>query len=107
MKARSGVDVQLPQTAQVPALPVIKLDQETVPDGTAAKIVVSASVNGESYQPFLEDGTAVADAQKGTGADLSFMSQPLTTSTTFLVRVKRDGAGLPVTRTAALTAKVQ
>lgn len=51
MKARSGVDVPLSQTAQVPALPVIKLDQPTVPTGTAAKIVVTASVKGENYRP--------------------------------------------------------
>jgi hypothetical protein len=108
MKARSGVDVPLSQTALVPALPVIKLDQETVPIGTAAKIVVTASVKGESYRPFLIDGTPVAAAQDGTGADLSFTSQPLTQSTTFLVRVKRPGsAGIPVTRTVSFTAKVQ
>ena len=107
MKARSGVDVSLAQTAPVPALPVIKLDQDIVPGGTAAKIVVTGSVNGESYRPFLVDGTPVADAHNGTGADLSFTSQPLTESTTFLVRVQRGGSGIPVTRTVSLTEKVQ
>ena len=108
MKARSGVDVPLSRTAQVPALPVIKLDQQTVPTGTAAKIIITASVKGESYRPFLVDGTPITDAQDGTGADLSIMSQPLTQSTTLLVRVKRAGApGVTVTRTVSLAAKVQ
>jgi hypothetical protein len=107
MKARSGVDVQLAQTAQLPALPMIKLDLDTVPSGAAAKIVVTASVKGESYRPFLVDETPVAEAQDGTGSDLSFMSQPLTESTTFLVRVTRGDPGIPVTRSVSLTEKVQ
>jgi len=107
-KARSGIDVQLPQTAQLPPLPVIKLDSATVPVGTPVKIVITASVRGETYQPFLSDGTPVAEPQDGTGADISFTSQPVQLSTTFLVRVTRPGSpGIAVTRTASLTAQTQ
>jgi len=107
MKARTGIDVQLSQTAQVAALPVIKLDQQTIATGTSAKIIVTASAKGETYRPFLTDGTAVANAQDGTGGDLSFTSQPLTQSTTILVRITRLSAGIPVTRTVSLNVKVQ
>ena len=108
MKARTRVSVPVPQTAQIPALPVIKLDQDSVPSGTAAKIIVVASVKGENYQPFLTDETPVNDAQDGTGADLAFATSPLTQDTTFLVRVRQPGAtGIPVTRTVSLTATVK
>ena len=108
IKARTGIDAPLTATALIPALPVIRLDQPIVPSGTAVKIVVAASVQGERYRPFLTDGTPVAGAQDGNGADLSFTSQPITKDTTFLVRVTQPGAaGIPVTRTVSLTAKVQ
>ncbi|HEY4899326.1 MAG TPA: hypothetical protein VIH91_00775 [Terriglobales bacterium] len=108
MKARTRVSVPLPQTAQIPAPPVIKLDQDSVPSGTAAKIIVVASVKGENYQPFLSDETSVSAAQDGTGADLAFATSPLTQDTTFLVRVRQPGAtGIPVTRTVSLTATVK
>lgn len=107
MKARTRVSVPVSQSAQIPALPVIKLDQASVPSGTAAKIVVVSSMKGENYQPFLADGTPVKDAQDGTGADLSFDTQPLTQDTTFFVRVRQPGgAGIAVTRTVSLTATV-
>ncbi len=108
MKARTRVSVPLAQTAQIPALPVIKLEQDTVPSGTTVKILVEASVKGENYQPFLTDGTAASDAQDGTGADLTFATPPLTADTTFLVRVHQPGAaGISVTRTVAVTATVK
>jgi hypothetical protein len=107
-KARTGIDVQLPQTVQLPSLPMIKLDSATVPAGTSAKIVVSASVKGETYQPFLSDDTPVADPQDGTGADIVFASPPILQSTALLVRVTRPGLqGIAVTRTVSLTAQTQ
>ncbi len=108
MKARSAVDVPITPTAAVPVLPVIKLDQDTVAHGSPAKIVVTTSVKGETYAPFLPDGTAVAASQDGNGSDLTFLSAPLQQDTTFLVRVTQPGApGIAVTRTVSLTAKVQ
>jgi hypothetical protein len=108
MKARTGIDVQLPQTAQLPPLPVIKLDSAIVPSGTPVKIVITGSVKGESYQPFLIDGTPVATTQDGTGSDIAFTSQPIQQSTRFLVRVTRPGSpGIAVTRAIALTAQTQ
>ena len=108
MKARTRVSVPVTQTAQVPAPPVIKLDQDSVASGTAVNIIVVASVKGETYQPFLADGTPVKDAQSGTGADLTFATSPLTLDTTFLVRVLQPGAaGIPVTRTVSLTATIK
>ena len=107
MKARSRVSVPVAQTAKIPASPVIKLDQASVPSGTAAKIIVVASAKGETYQPFLMDGTAVGAAQNGTGTDLTFATSPLTQDTTFLVRINQPGTpGIPVTRAVALTATV-
>ncbi len=108
MKARTRVSVPLTQTAQLPSLPVIKLEQDTVPSGSAAKIIIVASVKGENYQPFLTDGTPVKDAQDGTGADLNFVTSPLTQDTTLLVRVRQPGTtGISVTRTLSLTVTVK
>lgn len=107
-KARTGIDVQLSQTAQMLPLPMIKLDSASVPAGTPVKIVITASVKGETYQPFLTDGTPVADPQDGTGADILFASQPILQSTALLVRVTRPGSpGIAVTRTVSLTAQTQ
>ncbi len=108
MKARTRVSVPVSQTAEIPAAPVIKLDQDSVTSGSTVNIVVVASAKTETYQPFLADATPVSDAQKGTGADLTFATPPLTQDTTFLVRVLQPGAkGIPVTRTVSLTAIVK
>jgi len=108
MKARTRVSVPVAQTAQIPLLPVIKLVADSVSPGTPASIMVVASVKGESYQPFLADGTPVKDAQNGTGADITFVTPPLTQDTNFLVRVRQTvAAGIPLTRTLSLTATVK
>jgi len=108
MKARTRVSVSVVQTAQIPVLPAIKLVADSVPSGTPASIIVVASVKGETYQPFLADGTPVKDAQDGTGADITFVTPPLTQDTTVLVRVRQKAvAGIPLTRTLSLTATVK
>lgn len=108
MKARTRVSVPVVRSAQISAIPVIKLDQNSVASGTAVNVIVVASVKGENYRVFLADGTPLNNAQDGTGSDLTFSTPPLTVDTTFWVRVNQPGAaGIPVTRTVTLTATIK
>ena len=108
MKARTRISVPVTQSAQIPAPPVIKLDEDSVASGTAVNIIVVASVKGESYQAFLPDGTPLNSPQDGNGSDLTFATPPLIANTTFLVRVRQPAAaGIPVTRTVTLTATIK
>jgi hypothetical protein len=106
LKARTRVGVPLSRSAQIPALPEIGLEQESVPPGTGARIVITDSRVGERYQPF-RDGEPVSDARDGNGEDLVFESDPINQETTFEVHVTRpDDPGLVVTRTVELTVGV-
>ncbi len=106
VKARTRIDAQLTEPAEIPELPAIQPEQDPVANGSAARITVAASVDGERYQPFLA-GAPVRQARHGNGGELVFVTEPVTGDTVFEVRVSRpDAPGIPVERRLAIPVTV-
>ncbi len=90
-KARTRVGISLPATYNLVAPPAVQVTPALVDFNTAAKIGVSASVIGESYQPLIGD-QPLANAQTGTGQDLAFDTAALTQDTNFALLITQPGS---------------
>lgn len=102
VKAQSRIEASLIHTAQIVALPAIRLQQAGVVAGGVAKILVPASHTGDRYELML-DGKAMKPALSGNGTDLEFVSEPVTNDTEFEVWVTRpDADGIAVKRVVSL-----
>jgi hypothetical protein len=107
VKAQTRIKKPLDLTAQIGALPEIHPEQTTVPPGSTARIQVLASKAGEKYLLTL-NGEPVKQARKGNGADLVFITRPLTQDTTFEMIVTRpQETGIPVERVVQVSVFVE
>jgi hypothetical protein len=106
VKAQTRVKKALDLTAQIGALPEIHPEQATVNSGSTARIQVLTSKTGDRYLLTL-NGEPVKQARNGNGADLVFITGPLSRDTTFEMIVTRpQEAGIAVERVVQLPVKV-
>ena len=107
VKAQTRVKKALDLTAQIGTLPEIRPEQATVNSGSTARIQVLTSKAGDRYQLTL-NGEPVKKARNGNGADLVFITGPLTQDTTFEMMVTRpQEAGIAVERVVRLPVLVE
>lgn len=86
VKARTGVDVASSLEVLIPDEPVIGFESNPIPVGSVGRIIVTASVEGERYQPFV--GAEPLKAPRiGNGSDLVFLTGPIAATTTITMRV--------------------
>ena len=102
VKAQTRVKTPLDVTAQIGTLPEIRPEQATVNSGSKARIQVLASKAGDRYQLTLK-GAPVKKARNGNGADIVFITGPLSRDTTFEMIVTRpEETGIAVERVVQL-----
>ncbi len=107
IKAQTRVATSLTERAKITALPQITLQDSIVDYGAFTKIIVTASQEGDKYQPLL-NGTPIKRALNGNGQNLSFNTDPLTQDTEFEVRVTRpNDTSLTVDRLVRLHVTVR
>ena len=107
VKAQTRVKTPLDLAAQIGALPEIRPEQATVNSGSTARIQVLASKTGDRYLLTLNGGP-VKKARNGNGADLAFITGPLSQDTTFEMIVTRpEEAGIAVERVVRLQVLVE
>ena len=107
VKAQTGVATPLAQTIDIGALPPISVQDAVVDYNSATKLLVSASQNGDKYQPLL-NGDPVKRALNGNGSDLSFNTDPLTDDTEYDLLVTRpNDAGFVIERVVKLPVLVR
>lgn len=106
-KARTRVSVTLTPTISLTAPPAVQANPALIDFNTAAKIVITASVAGESYQPLLA-GQPLGDVLAGTGQDLSFDTPSLSQDTEIIVLITRpDSSPIIAERLVRLTVLVR
>jgi hypothetical protein len=97
----------LPDSATIAPVPEIKAEPGAVPNGSAAKILVSASLVGERYELTL-DGKTVGQPLDGNGADLEFTTSALGAPAEFVLRVTRPiEKGILVERRVRISVSIQ
>lgn len=102
MKAQTCIVAQLTHTAQLAALPQIRLQQAGVVAGGVARVLVQASHVGDQYALML-GGEAVRPPLPGDGTDKEFVTDAMAVDTMFEVWVTRPGeTGIPVKRIVRL-----
>jgi len=98
VKAQTRVHVALSETAELTAVPAIANERVGVDQNTPARIEITSSLVGDSYQLWLTDN-AVGEPQVGNGDQLVLTSEPVEVDSTFVVLVSpTEDRGIPVHR---------
>ena len=107
MKAQTGIEGAVEPTALVAATPGIRVEEPVVDPGSAVRVAVLASVQGERYELFLDD-VAVRRARNGNGENLVFVTEPVYRDTRFRLSITRPGdSGIPLERTVDLPVRTR
>ena len=107
MKAQTRVATMHNQTVTIAPLPEIQLQDTVVDYNKATRLQVIASVQGDRYQPFLDD-TEFKRALNGNGQDLSFNTDALTEDTEYEMHVTRPSeSGLALERRVRLLVRAR
>jgi len=102
VKAQSGLGQVLLKGAALPSLPEIAFEHASVPSGSAARLLITASQPGERYTLTL-GGDKVKTARNGNGSDRTMTTNILIEAAVFELLVTRpQDSGLPVTRVLTL-----
>jgi hypothetical protein len=107
VKAQTGVDVAMARDAQIPAVPAVRTEPDTVAHGASVTLVIPASDSADEYRVTL-NGAPLGTALRGDGGDLTVTTDALTADALFEVQVRRVAdTGLPVERVAQLVVKLK
>ena len=107
IKAQTGLGKPLTKGADIPVLPKIAFENETVDVGTVGRIIVFASQVGEKYTLTL-NGKKVKTARNGNGSDITLTTDPLNEATQFEMVVTRPkDSNISVERILLLTVGIR
>ena len=101
-QAKRNVDL----TATVDAFPTVSVAVNPITSGATAQIEVATSDVADTYELRALDGTVIGAAQEGSGATLTFATDGLDVTTTFMVVATRPGGGISVERAVEVTVTV-
>lgn len=103
VKAQTRVGIELPgPPAAIASLPEIRLEQPVVDYNTSTRILITASVAGDRYQPML-NGSPFKQARNGNGEDILVVTDAATEDALYEMAVTRPrDAGIPVERVMSL-----